>query len=90
VVGEVERALRAVDGLEKQHAQQRVVLDEARRAFQLIEIEYKAGAEELLSVLDAQRTLFEVEDELYLLRLAKLRANVSLVKALGAGWSHDG
>ncbi|MET0384697.1 MAG: efflux transporter outer membrane subunit [Polyangiales bacterium] len=86
-VGEVERALRALDGLQKQYEHQGVVVDEARRAFNLVEIEYKAGAEELLGVIDAQRTLFQAEDDYGQIRLAKLRAAVALVKALGGGWS---
>jgi multidrug efflux system outer membrane protein len=86
-VAEVERALRSLDGLQKQYEQQRIVVDEARRAFELLEVEYKAGAEELLAVLDAQRTLFRAEDDFSQMRLAKLRTGVLLVKALGGGWS---
>jgi len=86
-VGEVERALRALDGVHRQSEQQRVLVDEARRAFQLIELEYQAGAGELVAVLDAQRTLFRAEDDLTLMRLGKLRATVALMKALGGGWS---
>lgn len=86
-VSDVERALRAIDSLQRQLVQQRIAVDESRRAFALIESEYKAGAEELLSVLDAQRTLITVEGDFSQMRLAKLRASVALVKALGGGWS---
>jgi outer membrane protein, multidrug efflux system len=84
---DVERGLRAWNGARKQLEQQRVVVDEARRAFELIQVEYQGGAGELLSVLDAQRTLFRAQDALSQLRLLKLRAAVSLVRALGGGWS---
>jgi len=40
----------------------------------------------LLVVLDAQRTLFQAEDQLAQIRLARLQAAVGLYKALGGGW----
>lgn len=86
-VAEVERALRALGSLQEQSEQRRIVVDEARRALGLIEGEYQAGAAELLTVLDAQRTLLSAQDELSQVRLAKLRAAALLIKALGGGWS---
>jgi multidrug efflux system outer membrane protein len=65
------------------------VPDQAQRAFGLIESEYQAGAQELLVVLDAQRTLLSSEDELSQVRLARLRAAAGLAKALGGGWSRE-
>ena len=40
-----------------------------------------------MTVLDAQRTLFQAEDSLLQTRLARLNAAVALFKALGGGWS---
>ena len=40
-----------------------------------------------MTVLDAQRTLFQAEDTLLQTRLARLNASVALFKALGGGWS---
>jgi len=86
-VAEVERALRALHSLREQYERQRVVVDETRRAFELTEIEYRAGAKDIVVALDAQRTLFRAQDEMSQLSLAKLRAAAELIKALGAGRS---
>jgi outer membrane protein TolC len=40
----------------------------------------------LLTVLDAQRTLFQAEDQLAQTRLSRLQASIGLFKALGGGW----
>ena len=56
---------------------------EARR---LAEVRYREGADDLLSVLDAQRTLFDAQDQLAQVRLDRLDAAVALFKALGGGW----
>jgi outer membrane protein, multidrug efflux system len=40
----------------------------------------------LLTVLDAQRTLFQAEDQLAQIRLSRLQASISLFKAPGGGW----
>ena len=52
----------------------------------LAEIRYREGADDLLTVLDAQRTLFQAEDQLAQIRLSRLQASVGLFKALGGGW----
>lgn len=41
---------------------------------------------QLLSLLDAQRTLFQAQDQLAQIRLSRLLASVGLFKALGGGW----
>ena len=84
---EVEDAL--ADGLRdaNQEAAQREILAEARRSLRLAELRYREGADGLLTVLDAQRTLFSAQDQLAQLRLARLGDAVNLYKALGGGWS---
>ena len=47
----------------------------------------EAGADDLLTVLDAQRTLFAAQDQLAQIRQDRLEAAVSLYKALGGGWT---
>jgi NodT family efflux transporter outer membrane factor (OMF) lipoprotein len=86
-LADVETTLAAAARGAEQEALQQQVLDQARRALQLAEVRYRGGADDLLSVLDAQRTLFQAEDQLAQLRLARLQAAVSLFKALGGGWS---
>jgi multidrug efflux system outer membrane protein len=88
-ISEVERALHELRGLREQVERQHSAVHEAHRAFELIEVEYRAGAEELVAVLDAQRTLFRAEDEFSQLSAAKLRAAATLIAALGAGWSPE-
>lgn len=85
---EVEDAL--ADGARdaNQEAAQREILAEAQRSLRLAELRYREGADSLLSVLDAQRTLFSAQDLLAQLRLARLTAAVNLYKALGGGWTH--
>ncbi|WP_312723298.1 TolC family protein [Stutzerimonas nitrititolerans] len=58
----------------------------AERALQLAEPRYRAGADDLLNLLDAQRTLYEAEDRSVQLRLARLQSRVALARALGGGW----
>jgi len=88
-ISEVERALHELRGLREQVERQRSAVNEAHRAFELIEVEYRAGAEDLMAVLDAQRTLFRAEDEFSQLSAAKLHAAATLIAALGAGWSAE-
>lgn len=84
--GEVEKALNSIDGLDRQAAWQRDELEQAQRAFDLAENRYRAGAEDLLSVLEAQRTLFDAQNQRVQLRRDRLQASVALYKALGGGW----
>ena len=59
---------------------------QARIALRLAEIRYREGADDLLTVLDAQRTLFQAEDQLAQVRLSRLQGSIGLFKALGDGW----
>lgn len=61
-------------------------MEQARLALRLAEIRYHEGADDLLTALDAQRTLFQAEDQLAQIRLSRLQASVSLFKALGGAW----
>lgn len=85
--GEVENALVAVDRQARQEALQREAQDRAREALRLAEIRYREGADDLLTVLDAQRTLFSAQDQLSQVRQSRLKAAVDLYKALGGGWA---
>jgi NodT family efflux transporter outer membrane factor (OMF) lipoprotein len=83
---DVENALAAASRLAQRELLQAQVEDRAREALRLAEVRYREGADDLLSVLDAQRTLFDAQDQLAQIRLARLEAAVSLYKALGGGW----
>jgi NodT family efflux transporter outer membrane factor (OMF) lipoprotein len=82
-LADVERALAATSRTAEQEQLQSRVVDEAKRSLSLAEIRYKEGADDLLSTLDAQRTLFQAQDQLASLRLSRLEAAVALYKALG-------
>lgn len=84
---EVEDALANATRDTNQEAVQREILSEAQRSLRLAELRYREGADSLLTVLDAQRTLFSAQDQLAQLRLARLSDAVNLYKALGGGWS---
>ena len=83
---DVENALSAAGRLAQREALQVQVEARAREALRLAEVRYREGADDLLSVLDAQRTLFDAQDQLALTRLDRLAASVALFKALGGGW----
>ena len=87
-LADVEDALVATSRTAEQQTLQAQARDEASRALRLAEVRYREGADDLLSVLDAQRTLFSAEDQLALTQLARLQASVSLYQALGGGWEN--
>jgi outer membrane protein, multidrug efflux system len=84
---DVEQALVGADRLGRQEGVQEQVMARARESLRLAEVRYRAGADDLLTVLDAQRTLFAAQDQLAQLRQGRLAAAVGLYKALGGGWS---
>lgn len=86
---EVEDALSNANRDANQEAAQREILAEAQHALRLAELRYREGAADLLTVLDAQRTLFAAQDQLAQLRQARLTDAISLYKALGGGWRAD-
>lgn len=84
---EVEDSLGNTSRNQQQELMQREITAQAKRTLQLAELRYHEGADELLSVLDAQRSLFQAQDSLVQLRLARLSSTLELYKVLGGGWS---
>lgn len=84
--GDVEKALNNIDGLDQQRRWQNDELEQALTAFKIAENRYRAGAQDLLSVLDTQRTLYQAQDQDVQLRLSRLKSSITLYKALGGGW----
>lgn len=85
-LADVEDALVAADRSAQQQELQIAAREQARRALRLAEVRYREGADDLLSVLAAQRSLFTAEDTVAQLQLDRLQASVGLYKALGGGW----
>ncbi|WP_169577528.1 efflux transporter outer membrane subunit [Sinimarinibacterium sp. CAU 1509] len=61
--------------------------EQAREAYRLARVRYDAGAIDLLTLLDSQRTQLSAEDTLVQAQLTQINATAQLVKALGGGWS---
>ncbi|MGZ8203988.1 MAG: efflux transporter outer membrane subunit, partial [Burkholderiales bacterium] len=75
---DVENALGAASRFAQQEALQTQVQAQAREALRLAEIRYREGVDDLLGVLDAQRTLFSAQDQLAQIRLNRLQSSVNL------------
>lgn len=84
---EVDDALGNATRNREQEQSQVEIRQEAQRALQLSELRYRAGADDLNTLLDAQRSLFSAEDQLVQLRLLRLTGTTDVFKALGGGWS---
>ena len=61
----------------------------AREAATLARQQYEAGQIDFLSVLDSERTLLGLEQNLVSTRADQTIAHIQLYKALGGGWSPD-
>ncbi|MBN0976620.1 efflux transporter outer membrane subunit [Pseudomonas hygromyciniae] len=83
---DVEKALSSIRRLDEQRQWQQEELSQAQTAFRIAQSRYEAGAEDLLTVLETQRTLYAAQDLNVQLRQARLAASIALYKALGGGW----
>ncbi|CAM2768817.1 efflux transporter outer membrane subunit [Pseudomonas fluorescens] len=83
---DVEKSLSSITHLDQQREWQTEELQQAQTAFRIAESRYQAGAEDLLTVLETQRTLYAAQDANVQLRLSRLQASIALYKALGGGW----
>jgi multidrug efflux system outer membrane protein len=86
---DVDSALVATRKLAIRERLQNEVVQSSRRAFQIAEQRLNEGTVDIISVLTTQQTLFEAQDTLAVVRLARLQATVSLFQALGGGWGAD-
>lgn len=84
---DVEKALNSINGLDRQRDWHDEELRQAQTAFRIAQSRYQAGAEDLLTVLESQRTLYQAQDVSVQLRLARVQASIALYKALGGGWN---
>jgi NodT family efflux transporter outer membrane factor (OMF) lipoprotein len=85
---DVMTSLGAIESLAAQETASQAARDAARRASSLSEVRYKAGVDTLLTLLNAQQTLYQSEDDLAQTRFARLQALVGLYRALGGGWQN--
>jgi NodT family efflux transporter outer membrane factor (OMF) lipoprotein len=83
---DVENALGQVTNSRKAEDHLKREIDAAREAFTIAQLQYRQGATDLLTILQAQQTLFSAEDQLAQTMLAHMQAVVHLFEALGGGW----
>ena len=83
---DVENALGQVTNNSKAENHLQREVEAAREAFTIAQLQYRQGTTDLLTVLQAQQTLFSAEDQLAQITLAQMQAVVHLFEALGGGW----
>lgn len=85
---DVENALVAVTNTSERRNKLMQAADSAREILQLAEQRYASGLIDFLTVLDSQRTVLNLEDDLAGSTGELAAAQIQLYKALGGGWSH--
>ena len=83
---DVEIALGNITNLAEQEMYEIEQTAQAQVAFDIVTARYQEGAVDYLTLLDAQRTLYQARDSLGQIKLARLQAVVDLFQALGGGW----
>ena len=83
---DVELALTQVANTGRAEGHLRSLIVAAREAFEISQLQYRQGAADLLTVLQAQLTLFSAQDQLVQTTLANRQAAIHLYEALGGGW----
>jgi NodT family efflux transporter outer membrane factor (OMF) lipoprotein len=87
---DVEMALIALQKFTLQERLQGDVVSSSRTAFDVAEKQLRGGTINLITLLQAEQTLFTAEITLVQVRLSKLLAAISLFQALGGGWTPAG
>ena len=83
---EVSDALIAHQRIRESRGQQELLVKSLEDRLRLAYLRYRGGVDTLLNALDADRDLFQAEQELAQLRLQEMLAVVQLYRALGGGW----
>ncbi|SFD05445.1 efflux transporter, outer membrane factor (OMF) lipoprotein, NodT family [Cupriavidus sp. OV038] len=84
---EVADGLAARGTYDRQTAAQEALAKEITETRRLSEIRFKNGVDDYFGVFDAQRQLYNAQQTLVTIRLARLTSRVGLYKALGGGWT---
>jgi len=82
---ETADALAGIEGANGQIRAQKSLIQATKEALRLADLRYRAGIDNYLPSLDAQRSLYGAEAGLIGLRLARTNAMISLYRALGGG-----
>ncbi|MBU0900925.1 MAG: AdeC/AdeK/OprM family multidrug efflux complex outer membrane factor [Gammaproteobacteria bacterium] len=86
---EVADGLTARTSFDEQLQAQRDLLRSSEAYYQLADRRYRGGVDNYLTVLDAQRQLFGVQQGVINDRFNQLVSEVNLFKALGGGWTQS-
>lgn len=86
---EVADGLALTRTLAEQREAQLALVNAASEAYDLSQARYKAGQDNFLAALDAQRTLYTAQQVLVSTRLAEQVNRVTLYKVLGGGWIEE-
>lgn len=83
---EVDTALNAWTNERERRARLAAARDASRDAWRLAQLRYREGVEDFLTVLDAERSLLAIEDQLAVSEIALAQRLVDIHLALGGGW----
>lgn len=86
-LAEVEKALIAIRTSEDALAARETGVGAAQRAEAQTSARFHAGAEDMITAVNAQTNLYDARDTLLTARVLRLRAVVALYRVLGGGWS---
>jgi NodT family efflux transporter outer membrane factor (OMF) lipoprotein len=92
VLAALEEAENAMTVFVREQARRRSLgqaADQARRAVELAQTEYREGLSDFQAVLDSERTLAALEDDLAVSDASITTSMVALCKALGGGFEHE-
>ena len=83
---DVENALIAVQQNTEHEKRLADVVEASQRAYTITEARLKEGTIDIVTVLQAEETLFAAQDALAVARLTRFQSLASLAQALGGGW----
>ncbi len=83
---DVESALGQVQAASETQAFVEIQTRASAEAFRISELQYREGTIDILSLLQAQQSLFSAQNSLVQTKLSRLRASLQLYNALGGGW----
>jgi len=83
---EVGDALERIDTYSLQERQQAEMLAKNQEILRVNNVRYKVGKDDLMSVLDAKRSVLQRQDQIVQIKKLRLQAHLDLYKSLGGAW----
>ena len=88
-LADVENALVAIRQTAEFETRQREAVTASRRALDITETRLREGTIDVVTLFTTQTTLFGAQDALAQVRLLRFQAALSLIQALGGGWTPE-